>query len=323
MRLLVAATACLCPSERLAAQGDTLHTLMSRHTNHSVSLKMPPARTGSGTSWIPDSSPMRTAVGPAAHMHRPSAQNDPLAPIGHHWQDASHQTFGVLTLGMGTQQFKLEGSAFNSREADEHHLFMDYRGARLDSYSGRLTVAPNARIVASTWWAFLNAHSRLDPSGRMHRYGASAMIDANGLHSGRWTTTLVWGMNLHHHSGSSHAVLHGNPGASPHHHASSLLAESNFEIGRRTTVFGRVERVKKNGEELGFLGGDLTELYGVRSVVLGATREVFSVGTARFAVGARGAINVVPQSLFATYGTRRPTGLAVYARVRPRLHIMH
>ena len=28
------------------------------------------------------------ALGPVAFMHRPSAQNDPLAPLGHHWQDA-------------------------------------------------------------------------------------------------------------------------------------------------------------------------------------------------------------------------------------------
>ncbi|MBC8086118.1 MAG: hypothetical protein H7Z40_02550, partial [Phycisphaerae bacterium] len=228
----------------------------------------------------------------------------------------------VLTLGLGTQQLKLEASAFNSREADEHHLFMDYRGARLDSYAGRLTVAPNRHVVASTWWAFLSSHGRLDPSARMHRYGASLMVDATGAKGGRWTSTAVWGMNLHHHNGGSHLILHGNPGASPHHHASSLLAESNLELGKRTAVFARVERVEKNGEELGFLGGDLTALYDVRSIVLGATREVLSIGNAQFAVGARGALNFVPQSLFATYGTRRPTGFAVYTRVRPKLHIM-
>src|SRR3989442_235734 len=39
------------------------------------------------------------AVGPAAFPHRPSAADDPLAPLAHHWQDGTHITFGVLTAG--------------------------------------------------------------------------------------------------------------------------------------------------------------------------------------------------------------------------------
>jgi hypothetical protein len=36
-------------------------------------------------------------------MHRPS-QHDPDAPIGHHWQDSTHITFGVATLGAVAQR---------------------------------------------------------------------------------------------------------------------------------------------------------------------------------------------------------------------------
>jgi hypothetical protein len=43
--------------------------------------------------------PGEPALGPVAFMHRPSAMNNPDAPIGHHWQDATHITFGVLTAG--------------------------------------------------------------------------------------------------------------------------------------------------------------------------------------------------------------------------------
>lgn len=443
MRLLIAAAACLILGKRLAAQNDSSNVAAHMHdgvSQHSM-LNMPPTRTGSGTSWIPDSSPMRMvgrrvgswtllihgsayltynrqqtkrgdiqlaatdwemlmavrnvgrgklqlramtslepltlrdggyplllqsggsyrhaylhdrqhphnavvelaayveqpvlksfttslyvgavgepASGPPAFMHRPSAQSDPFAPLSMHWQDASHQTFGVATVGIGTRRVKLEGSLFNPREPDEHHRFMDYRDARLDSYAGRLTVSPNAHIAASAWWAYLNSHNRLDPSARMHRYGASVLLDTRGLNGGRWSSALVWGMNLHHHGGSSHLILHGGPGASPHHHAGSVLGESNFQLGRRTTVFGRWERVTKNGEELGFLGGDLTALYDVRSVVLGVSRDIVRLRSTELSLGARGAVNFVPQSLFATYGTRRPTGFAVFARVRPTLH---
>lgn len=256
------------------------------------------------------------AIGPVASMHRPSAENDPLAPIGHHWQDASHQSFGVLTFGVNTRTLKLEGSLFNPREPDEHHLFMDYRGAKLDSYAGRLTWAATPHVVASSWYGFLNSHERLDPTARMHRYGASVLTQSRGVRGGDWSSTFVWAMNLHHHDGASHAIIHGGANASPHHHASSLLAESNFGIGKRTSIFARMESVRKNGEELGFLGGDLTELYDIRSYTLGAARSIIAVANTQVSLGARGSVNVVPQNLLATYGTRRPSGFAVYAQLR-------
>ena len=43
--------------------------------------------------------PGEPALGPPAFMHRPSAMDDPDAPIGHHWQDSTHITFGVATPG--------------------------------------------------------------------------------------------------------------------------------------------------------------------------------------------------------------------------------
>src|SRR5881628_801045 len=58
------------------------------------------------------------AVGPVAFPHRPSAADDPLAPISHHWQDGAHITFGVVTAGVFTRRAKLEGSWFNGREPD-------------------------------------------------------------------------------------------------------------------------------------------------------------------------------------------------------------
>jgi len=75
--------------------------------------------------------------------------------------------------------------------------------------------------------------------------------------------------------------------------------------------------VQKNGAELGFSGGDLTTLYDIRSIVAGFTRHIASVGCAEFSLGVRGAVNFIPPTLLATYGTRTPTGFAVYAQLRP------
>jgi hypothetical protein len=248
------------------------------------------------------------ALGPQTYMHRLSAQNDPFAPLGHHWQDATHQSFGVATLSVHAHSVKLEGSIFNPREPDDAHLFADYRGARLDSYSGRLSWLPSSTTTIATWWGYLNSHDRLDPDTRMHRYGASAQFN-----EGRLSSTFIWGMNLHHHGANSHELLHGTPGASPHHHSSSLLAEANFEVTAHTAVFGRLERVMKSGEELGFQGGDLTELYDIRAISLGAEHRVVGM----LGLGARGSVNLVPETLLATYGTRTPSGLAVYVHFSP------
>jgi hypothetical protein len=73
------------------------------------------------------------ALGPVAFMHRPSAMDNPFAPLGHHWQDATHISFGVLTAGLFGRSWKLEGSVFNGREPNEERW--DFDRIKLDSYS--------------------------------------------------------------------------------------------------------------------------------------------------------------------------------------------
>ena len=51
------------------------------------------------------------AIGPVAYMHRPSALNDPFAPLAHHWTDATHITYGVLTAGLFTKRGQARGHA--------------------------------------------------------------------------------------------------------------------------------------------------------------------------------------------------------------------
>lgn len=94
----------------------------------------------------------KPALGPVAFMHRPSAANDPLAPLNHHWQDASHESFGVVTAGLNSRTLRLEGSLFNPREADENHLVADFRGAKLDSYAARLSWAASPAGAGAAPW---------------------------------------------------------------------------------------------------------------------------------------------------------------------------
>src|SRR5690348_12040208 len=52
------------------------------------------------------------AIGPPAHPHRFAAMSNPLAPLGHHQEDATHISFVVVTAGVFTRTWKLEGSWF-------------------------------------------------------------------------------------------------------------------------------------------------------------------------------------------------------------------
>jgi hypothetical protein len=59
------------------------------------------------------------ALGPPAFMHRFSSEDNPEAPLTHHWLDSTHITYGVVTAGYEWDRVKLEGSAFNGREPDQ------------------------------------------------------------------------------------------------------------------------------------------------------------------------------------------------------------
>jgi hypothetical protein len=68
---------------------------------------------------------------------------NPLAPITHHWFEATHITYGVVTGGLYGARWKAETSVFNGREPDEHRT--DVAFAALDSWSGRLWLLPTKR----------------------------------------------------------------------------------------------------------------------------------------------------------------------------------
>ena len=85
------------------------------------------------------------ALGPPGYPHRTSAINNPLGPITHHWLDATHVTFGVVTAGVHNQRWKAEASVFNGREADDSRVDVDL-GA-FDSVAGRLSFLATDRLA--------------------------------------------------------------------------------------------------------------------------------------------------------------------------------
>ncbi len=240
------------------------------------------------------------ALGPVAFMHRPSAMDDPVAPLSHHWQDATHISFGVITAGLFGRRWKLEGSWFNGREPNEKRW--DFDRMRLDSYSGRVTVNPDSAWSLAAGYGYLKSPEALYPDESIHRLTASILYGRTLRTGGQWATAAVWGSNAH-------------AGASNVGHA--YLLESEAILDRRHTVFGRAELVEKSAEELGLDAFDDARTFNVSHISLGHIREVGRVRGPTIGLGVRGTINVVPSTLEPFYGSRTPTGALIFVRLRP------
>lgn len=240
------------------------------------------------------------ALGPVAFPHRPSAANDPLAPIGHHWQDATHIAFGVLTAGVYTRTVRLEGSIFNGREPDENRTNFDYRGRSLDSYAGRVTVNPSDRLSVSASYGYLKSPEQLNPHESVHRVTASTLYDRPLGMTGNWSSAIVYG---------------GNKPLGDSRFSNSVLAETNVDLDGRNTVFGRAETVEKTGDDLAVTPPDAR--FTVSELTLGYVRELVPVLGGSLGAGAAGTVNFVPGSLEPAYGSRTPLGVAVFLRLRP------
>jgi hypothetical protein len=243
------------------------------------------------------------AVGPVAFPHRPSAASDPLAPLAHHWQDATHIAFGVLTAGLFSHTVKVEGSLFNGREPDEDRYNFDYGGRSLDSYSGRLTVNPTPNWSLSGSYAFLKSPDALRPTESLHRVNAAVLYSQPTTRSGDWSSALIYGANKHPGGGWEH----------------SLTAESNLDLDGRSSVFGRLNYARKSAEDLAVVDPVPATEFNIGSMELGYVRELGSLGRTTVGVGATGTLGFIPADLEPIYRTRTPTGLAVYLRIRPKV----
>jgi hypothetical protein len=247
------------------------------------------------------------ALGPVAFMHRPSAMNDPLSNIGHHWQDATHIMFGVASAALYGRRWKLEGSVFNGREPDEHRWNFDLDLSNMNSHSGRITVNPDSQWSVSASYGRIIGENPTFPRARTERASASVL---NGRQWGgrHLATAVVWGANRHE-------------GADHWEH--SALAEADFRLDAKNTLFGRLERVRKSDEELVVDEPGLPHVHtdaghALTSLGLGYVRELGSVGVLGVGAGARGTVSWVPESLRAPYGTRTPMGLVVFLRARAK-----
>jgi len=236
------------------------------------------------------------ALGPTAFMHRTSAMNDPFPPIGHHWQDSSHISFGVLTAGVYTGWLKLEGSLFHGREPDENRWDFDF--GPLDSWSARLSANPTAQTSFQLSYGFLHGPEALRPDQDLHRWTASAAYTARTGAQGILAVAAIWGRNVEQGHGSDSALLEGN-----------------LDLDGRNAPFARLEYVRKSGHDL-VVGGDPDAHYDLFQAQLGYVHR-FTGGPVVPLVGAAVDLGLVPGSLESAYGTRTPVGAFFFFGMQP------
>jgi hypothetical protein len=242
------------------------------------------------------------ALGPPGFSHRRSALGNPFAPIGHHWQDSTHISFGVVTGGVFTRVGKLEASWFNGREPDANRWDLDLR--RLDSYSVRLSANPTDTLSLQVSGGRLHSPESLEPGVGVTRVTGSLTWDVGAFEEGNWATTAVFGENW--------------PQGEPMTYAA--LVESNLELDRHHTLFGRAEFARKTGHDLD-LGEPRDETrYSTAQTTLGYVYDFAPVWSVVPGLGAAFTVDYLDHDLERFYGQRVGYGFMVFARLTaPRL----
>jgi hypothetical protein len=241
--------------------------------------------------------PGEPAVGPVAFMHRASALSNPDAPLGHHWQDATHIVFGVATFGIRYSIVKLEGSVFTGREPDENRY--DFDKPRFDSYSYRASMIPFHSVTFQFSQAFLESPELLHPGEDVFRTTAS-LQHSSAINMHRYIlSSFVYGLNSRDEIDEH-----------------SLLLESNL-ILPRANVYGRFEQIQKSAEELAIPLED-DRIFDISAFTIGAAYKLATFSNTDLFAGLQGTINATDNRLKDLYGTSPLSG-ELYLRFSPSM----
>jgi hypothetical protein len=244
--------------------------------------------------------PGEPALGAPAFMHRVSSMNNPDAPLGHHWQDATHITFGVATLGFRYKNFKVEGSSFTGREPDEDRY--DFDKARFNSYSYRLSYNPTTNWALQFSQGFIEEPEALEPGVDITRTSASVLYAKSINTNKHYSAAVIWGLN----------------DKGENHKEHSVLLEDNYQFGKNA-LFSRYEFLQKSTEELDLEDELGHETFNVHVFSLGYNRRVFQKNIFELTAGTKATINFPAKELKPLYGDL-PVGFQLYLQLRPSLH---
>lgn len=244
------------------------------------------------------------ALGPVAYPHRASAAELPEAPLSHHWQDSTHISDDVLTLGVSRGRMKLEASGFHGAEPGENRWII--QAGTIDSWSARMWFFPSKDWAAQFSGGRI-AHPEALERGDQVRL-TSSLHYARPIGGSSWASSFIWGRN--HDTGSFRNL-------------NSYLLESVLPVGSKNFITGRAELVDK--DELFDAQPQIEQIlaisagssFRVGGYTAGYTREVPVFATLETGIGFNFTTYWLPPAIRPYYGDH-PVGGNVFIRIRLR-----
>ena len=198
----------------------------------------------------------------------------------------------MVTAGVASRLWQIEASAFRGQEPDEDRW--DIETPRLDSWSVRATLTPSPN------WAMQVSYGRLDEPEALHP----------GQDEGRTTASV------HYNSGNglSATAAFSAKNRIPGETLTAWLAEANWDITDRHTVFGRFE-VVENDELFPDHDDPLHDQpFRVSKLQAGYAYTLPLGDVAALSLGGTAAKYFKPDALDAAYGDD-PMGYTVFAKL--------
>jgi hypothetical protein len=240
-------------------------------------------------------------IGPPVFMHRPSAAENPQAPLSHHYLDSTHITPGVVAIGIERAGFKFEAGAFHGQEPDEDRLDLDT--AALDSYGARLSWADGP-------WAFQFSGADLETPERTSPYDATRVTASVSYFKGDANRSIAWLAAF----GQNREVF-GN--------LEAYLLEATQRV-RKHAFYLRAEFVEKDILDAGFhpIGTAHTHRQSpIGALTLGYVQDVATPSWGAFGVGGDVTGYLVADNLEESYGS--PWSFHVFVRYRGKAGATH
>ena len=247
------------------------------------------------------------ALGPIAFMHRSSAAENPMSPLGHHTFDSTHIAMGVITAGLDRGPLQIESSVFRGAEPDENRWDLMDPGA-LDSWSVRGWYRPSAAWTFQFSHGFLKQPDALE-EGDVRRTTASASWK-QPRGAGSTSVTVAWGRNLKLggiYDAYIGEMTRARPGGSIFWRVEATQVESDvLRTGVHTFQGGR-----KKAHVTGIGARDF-----VGAVSAGATRTLWRPKAWDVAIGGQLTGYGVPAAFSPFYGAM-PWSFQLFLRARP------
>lgn len=239
------------------------------------------------------------ALGPVAYPHRASAAELPQAPIGHHWEDSTHISYEVTTIGLKYKIVRLETSGFHGREPNENRW--NIGAGAMDSWSTRLSVFPTSDWSAQVSVGRLTHPEALEP-GDIVRSTASVEYSRPLAHAD-WSTSFIFGRNHETATGTG---------------TNAFLIESVAPLRKNNFLTGRWESVAKDdlfaaqpAIEQQLLNTVGTITFRIGAYTLGYTRYFPLWAPLETGIGANFSTYTLPEAIVPFYGAH-PFGVNVY-----------